>query len=184
MPFGLLLDLVECHKQYHGMAKPKREKGNFKRGLAMFWSFLKGYRILTFLTPFTILLDVYIELKLPEIMGRVTDYIMYHAGTDSFVRHDLNMLLLEMLGYTLLGILVTTLTLGICLPWAYTMIYNWEIKHTLVSGHRLAFDGTAIGLFGQWIKWLLLTIITLGIYGLWVGIKLKKWKVSHTKILF
>ena len=25
MPFGLLLDLIECHKQYHGIAKPKRE---------------------------------------------------------------------------------------------------------------------------------------------------------------
>lgn len=25
MPFGLLLDLWECHKQYSGMAKPKRE---------------------------------------------------------------------------------------------------------------------------------------------------------------
>lgn len=25
MPFGLLLDLVECHKQYSGIAKPKRE---------------------------------------------------------------------------------------------------------------------------------------------------------------
>lgn len=25
MPFGLLLDLVECHKQYHGISKPKRE---------------------------------------------------------------------------------------------------------------------------------------------------------------
>jgi len=25
MPFGLLMDLWECHKQYHGMAKPKRE---------------------------------------------------------------------------------------------------------------------------------------------------------------
>ena len=25
MPFGLLLDLWECHKQYNGMAKPKRE---------------------------------------------------------------------------------------------------------------------------------------------------------------
>ena len=24
-PFGLLLDLWECHKQYHGLAKPKRE---------------------------------------------------------------------------------------------------------------------------------------------------------------
>lgn len=25
MPFGLLLDLFECHKQYHGMAKAKVE---------------------------------------------------------------------------------------------------------------------------------------------------------------
>ena len=25
MPFGLLLDLWECHKQYYGTAKPKRE---------------------------------------------------------------------------------------------------------------------------------------------------------------
>lgn len=24
-PFGLLLDLWECHRQYHGMAKPKQE---------------------------------------------------------------------------------------------------------------------------------------------------------------
>lgn len=23
-PFGLLLDLWECHKQYHGITKPKR----------------------------------------------------------------------------------------------------------------------------------------------------------------
>jgi hypothetical protein len=26
MPFGLLLDLWECHKQYNGLAKPKREQ--------------------------------------------------------------------------------------------------------------------------------------------------------------
>ena len=25
MPFGYLLDLWECHKQFNGMAKPKRE---------------------------------------------------------------------------------------------------------------------------------------------------------------
>lgn len=25
MPFGLLLDLWECHKQYHGISKPKAE---------------------------------------------------------------------------------------------------------------------------------------------------------------
>ena len=25
MPFGLLLDLWECHRQFNGIAKPKRE---------------------------------------------------------------------------------------------------------------------------------------------------------------
>ena len=25
MPFGLLLDLVECHKQYNGLSEPKQE---------------------------------------------------------------------------------------------------------------------------------------------------------------
>ena len=60
------------------------------------------------------------------------------------------------------------------------MEYNWEIKHTVINGHRLRFDGTAIGLFGNWIKWLLLTIITIGIYGFWVSIALKKWKTKHT----
>ena len=79
-----------------------------------------------------------------------------------------------------LGILVTVLTLGICLPWSFTMIYNWETKHTVIDGYRLRFDGTAVGLFGNWIKWFPLTIITIGIYGFWVGIKLRKWKVQHT----
>lgn len=26
MPFGLLTDLWECHRQMHGQAKPKRER--------------------------------------------------------------------------------------------------------------------------------------------------------------
>ena len=97
---------------------------------------------------------------------------MYESGFDGG--------LLQYIGWVLLGILVTVLTLGICLLWAYCMIYRWETKHTVINGRRLIFDGTAVQLFGKWIIWLLLTIITLGIYGLWVGIKLKKWKVSHT----
>ena len=59
------------------------------------------------------------------------------------------------------------------------MIYSWEANHTVLDGRRLRFTGTALGLFGNWIKWLLLTIITFGIYGFWVGIALKKWKTSH-----
>jgi len=60
------------------------------------------------------------------------------------------------------------------------MIYRWEARHTVINGRQLVFDGTAVGLFGLWIKWLLLCLITLGIYSLWVNISLKKWKVKHT----
>jgi len=78
------------------------------------------------------------------------------------------------------GVLVTVLSLGICLPWAVCMLYSWETKHTVIEGRRLKFNGKAIWLFGSWIKWLLLTIITFGIYGFWVPIAIKKWVTKHT----
>ena len=87
--------------------------------------------------------------------------------------------LFQLIGWKILGRLVTLFTLGICLPWAYTMIYRWEIEHTVINGKRLKFSGSAVGLFGNWIKWLLLTLITFGIYGFWVQIKLRKWKTKH-----
>lgn len=75
---------------------------------------------------------------------------------------------------------VTLITLGIAYPWTMAARYGWKIRHTIINGQRLEFDGTGIQLFGQWIKWWLLMLITLGIYGLWVPIKLEKWRVSHT----
>lgn len=91
--------------------------------------------------------------------------------------------LLQYIGWSILGALVTIITCGICYPWAFTMVYNWETKHTVINGKRLQFDGTALQLFGNWIKWFLLTIVTLGIYGLWLPIKLKKWKIMHTSFV-
>ncbi len=91
--------------------------------------------------------------------------------------------LIQLIGWNILGWLVTLLTLGICFPWSYTMIYRWEAEHTVINGHRMKFDGTAVQLFGMWIKWFLLSIITLGIYGFWVSISLKKWRVAHTRFV-
>ena len=88
--------------------------------------------------------------------------------------------LLQLIGWTLLGAIITGCTFGICFPWAICMIYNWETKHTVVNGHRLKFTGTAMQLFGNWIKWLILCFITIGIYSWWVGIEIKKWKAKHT----
>jgi uncharacterized membrane protein YjgN (DUF898 family) len=61
------------------------------------------------------------------------------------------------------------------------MIYGWKINHTVIEGRRLKFTGSALGLFGNWIKWFLLTLITFGIYGFWVIIALEKWKVKNTQ---
>ncbi len=88
--------------------------------------------------------------------------------------------LFQLIGYRILGALITVFTFGICFPWAFCMVYNWETKHTVIEGRRLVFDGKAIQLFGNWIKWFILTIITCGIYSFWWGIALKKWKVKHT----
>lgn len=89
--------------------------------------------------------------------------------------------LLQLIGWRILGILVTLCTLGICYPWADCMVYRWETRHTVINGRRLEFDGTALGLFGLWIKWWILCFITLGIYGFWVCISIRKWKVKHTR---
>lgn len=89
--------------------------------------------------------------------------------------------LFQLIGWRILGALVTICTLGICLPWAVCMIYDWETKHTVINGHRLRFNGTALQLFGTWIKWWFFTLITLGIYGFWIPIKLKRWIIKHSE---
>jgi uncharacterized membrane protein YjgN (DUF898 family) len=88
--------------------------------------------------------------------------------------------LLQYIGWSILGFLVTICTFGICYPWSITMILSWKARHTVINGRRLEFKGTALGLFGNWIKWWLLTIITLGIYSFWLFIAVEKWKTKHT----
>jgi uncharacterized membrane protein YjgN (DUF898 family) len=103
-------------------------------------------------------------------------------NTETVVRHEsyFDGGLFEYVFLKIAGYLITVITFGICYPWSFTMVYNWKIKHTVIEGRRLKFDGTAVQLFGNWIKWWFLTVITLTIYGWWVFIKLENWKTKHT----
>ena len=83
-------------------------------------------------------------------------------------------------GTAILAFLITVFTLGICTPFAVVLRQRWRAKHTYVNGHRLAFVGSAWGLFGNWIKWQLLIIVTVGIYTFWVLPRLTKWVVENT----
>ena len=88
--------------------------------------------------------------------------------------------LIQLIGITILQLLICVFTLGIAAPAAVCLKERWIAKHTIIDGKQLVFDGKGIQLFGQYIKWLLLTIVTLGIYSLWLGIKMKKWVTKHT----
>ena len=52
--------------------------------------------------------------------------------------------LLQLIGWKILGMLLTVYTLGICYPLAVCMVYGWEIRHTVIENHRLRFDATAL----------------------------------------
>ena len=90
--------------------------------------------------------------------------------------------LIQLIGWRILGSLLTIITLFIGFPWAMCMVYRWETKHTIVSGYRLGFDGRGGQLFGRYLLWLLLTILTFGIFLFWLAIRVKKWKIKHTYI--
>ena len=81
--------------------KEPKQKGNLKR----YFGFIKGYWILTLMTPVMVFVDVVIGLQLVKIMGNLVDYI-YLADTPDFSMHTLHMKLLEMLGFCLLTLIV------------------------------------------------------------------------------
>jgi uncharacterized membrane protein YjgN (DUF898 family) len=54
--------------------------------------------------------------------------------------------------------LITVFTLGICYPFALVLRERWRAKHSYIEGRQLAFNGSAWGLFGLWLKWLALMI--------------------------
>lgn len=99
-----------------------------------------------------------------------------HNGRSSFFDGSL----LSLIGWSILGAVITLITFGICYPWALCMVYGWKINHTVIEGKRMIFNGSAFNLFSHWIKWFLLTIITIGIYSFWVTIKLEDWKARNT----
>jgi uncharacterized membrane protein YjgN (DUF898 family) len=89
---------------------------------------------------------------------------------------------IELLGYVVLGALLSAITCGIATPWVICMIYKWRIGHTVINGRRFTFDGSGASLLGHWILWEILTIITCGIYGFFTYVAVRKWELKHTFI--
>ena len=83
----------------------KEKKPKPKLQLGTYLQFVKGYRILTILTPIMIFIDVLIELQLPKIMGEVIDLVM-SAGSEGFEQSELTKRLIEMLLFSFATVFV------------------------------------------------------------------------------
>jgi uncharacterized membrane protein YjgN (DUF898 family) len=66
-------------------------------------------------------------------------------------------------------------------PWASCMMERWKANNTYVRGKRLRFDGSGLGLLGNWIKWFFFLTITLGIYYFWFVPNYNRWIIENTK---
>ena len=87
---------------------------------------------------------------------------------------------LQLIGWRLLGILLSILTLGIGAPWAHCMVYRWQINHTTVEGQNLHFNGKGHQLLGKYLLWGLLILVTFGIYTIFLPVRVRKWFLTHT----
>lgn len=85
----------------------------------------------------------------------------------------------QKIGWYIVAFLLSIVTVFIGVPWAVCLVYRWEIKHTIIQGHRMKFDGKGGQLLGRWLLWMLLSILTALIFTLWIPIFFKKWKVKH-----
>lgn len=90
--------------------------------------------------------------------------------------------LIQKIGWNVLSVLVTLITLGIAFPVTVVWKEKWRCKHTLYEGKRLTFDGRASQLIGNWLLWIVLTTVTFGIFALFIPGKIKKWKAKHTRL--
>ena len=89
---------------------------------------------------------------------------------------------IQLIGTYLKGILLAIVTLGILSCAVPYFLMKWEIKHTVVDGHRLVFKGKLGKYFWKTLGYGLLTLITLGIYYPFAAFKLAKWKQENTYV--
>lgn len=92
--------------------------------------------------------------------------------------------MIQWLGWTLLGFLVTIVSIGFLYPLAMVWLAKWEAKHTVINGYRMKLEANPWSLVGRWILWELLSFITLFIFALWIPTKLAKWKVKRMHLEF
>jgi uncharacterized membrane protein YjgN (DUF898 family) len=78
--------------------------------------------------------------------------------------------------------LISTVTIGIYMPWAWARLLRLRASHTLINGKTVSFTGTGGQLLRLAIVQGLLTMITFGFYGPWAVCRYCAWRAGNTVV--
>ena len=78
--------------------------------------------------------------------------------------------------------LLTGLTLGIYMPWAWVRLLKLKSSHTLIHGKSVSFTGTGGQLFVLILIQGLLTLITFSLYFPWAATAYFRWRAQKTLV--
>ncbi|HQP27400.1 MAG TPA: DUF898 family protein [Candidatus Syntrophosphaera sp.] len=93
----------------------------------------------------------------------------------------------SLFGTYLLGVILTSITFGICAPWfmvnlAKFFLNNMDILENGAKAGAFSFTGEGAELLGTYIVGAILTSITFGIYGAWFAVSLMKYFAKGTGV--
>jgi uncharacterized membrane protein YjgN (DUF898 family) len=76
--------------------------------------------------------------------------------------------------------LLTSLTFGLYLPFAFLQLRTWYLENIEIDGVRLHYQGDTVEYLREVALRFVLTIVTLGLYAPWAYDKVEEWIVAHT----
>jgi len=69
----------------------------------------------------------------------------------------------------LMSMLIICGSAGFAYPWAKQMVLEKWASQVRIDGKRIVYSGSAMGLFGVWVKIFIYNMLTMGLYGCCCG---------------
>ncbi|MCB9729811.1 MAG: DUF898 family protein [Deltaproteobacteria bacterium] len=162
-------------------ARSQTRLGFSGEGKELFILGLKGY-VLTVLT-----LGIYGFWFLCDLIRFFTERAAGQSSDGTRYEVRFGMTGMELLKASIVGYVLTLVTLGIYAPWFICRVRALMSERTTLYANgqeagSFEFHGSGGGLFKTFIVGYLLTMVTFGIYAAWFQVKLKRFFLEHTLV--
>ena len=116
------------------------------------------------------------EHFMSDIHGEYEAFLHIMNNCSGVIREKVQQWLGSRLGWLFLS----TISLGLAMPWVHTRLLRFDTVHTRVGGSPLVFRGKGLRLLGECLRLVLLSVITLGLYGFFWPVRYRRWRLGNT----